>query len=144
MEAIDKLLEAINDYKTNHGEFPKVKISRAFWEENADGVAKLSNDGVDIAVVDNLVGESSFIFWDIPTGGKPVKTLNDLKEHVDQMVAEGKGDWPVVTMPSDACVYLPIKLYPVIPGEEPYEGFKQYASIDGKPEAEHILVVIGD
>lgn len=143
MKPVDNLFEAIETHYTAHGEYPKVVISKEFWENHATEVAELSSKGVDIEVSEKMYFKTFYL-----EGGdsdtRHVKTLNDLKKHIDEMVSEGKGEWPVLCMPPDANVYLPISFHPIIPSKEPENDIERYAAIAGDPEREFILFIVDD
>ncbi|REL39146.1 hypothetical protein DYD21_04095 [Rhodohalobacter sp. SW132] len=143
MKPVDNLFEAVENHFSTYGVYPKVVISREFWEDHATEVAQLSSKGVDFEVDDRMHFKTFYL-----EGGdsdvRHVETLNDLKKHIDEMVAEGKGEWPVLSMPPDANVYLPISFYPIIPSKDPENDIERYAAIAGDPEREFILFLVGD
>lgn len=58
MYSFDQLVEAVNNFKDQHGSWPTVNISKDFWEEHADEIADLSQKGVDITVVPVHIGSA--------------------------------------------------------------------------------------
>lgn len=123
------------------GYCPKVKISNAFWEEHADAIAGLANEGVNIQVVEELVLNSSFVVEETQNEGNQIDTLHDLKEVVDRWVAEGKGDWPVRQMLLGVDLYMPLRLHAIVPGQAPEEGLELAPEFPGAPPGEHILIL---
>lgn len=142
--SFDLLLERINDFYLNQGYYPKVRISKAFWEEYAHEIADLAKDSISINVVDNLRSRHSFLLEEVDMEEAKIYTLNELRDRVDRWVMEGKGSWPVHCMATDDDVYVPIQLYAILPGEAPMEGLELMADFPGAPDGEHILVVTGD
>ena len=111
MTPFDRLLAAINEYRLNHGHFPRVRISKAFWEDNADEIAKLSSDGINIQVVESLKINSSFLLESPPPAGWPVRNAYDMKRLAELLIAQGKGSWPKKQTYTSWFAYTP--LYPV-------------------------------
>ena len=144
MKSIEHLRKKHATHKDKHGKYPTVRISKGFWEENADVIAELSNQGIDINVDDRILLKNTFLLGDIEKAGTTVDTVKDLKKLVDQMVEDGKGDWPLRNMPPDTNSYHKLRFYTIVPGEEPYEGLQLFPSFWGAPKAEHILVQIGE
>ncbi|SMO72460.1 hypothetical protein [Fodinibius sediminis] len=144
MKSITQLREAINSFIDAHGSKPAIKISKAYWEDNASEIAMLSKEGYDIVVTEELESRKSFHVGPSPNLYPTVNTLNDLKEQVDRLIEEGKGHWPVKYLPHDANCYLQIKLCPIIPGNAPFEGLELMSGFADAPEGEHILMLVGN
>lgn len=142
MSLIDDLLEAINIYYQEHGHYPQVEISQPFFDDHAWDIDKLSKDGISVRVVDKLYFRSFNLIG--ATKGQNIDTLHELKKLVDKMVSEGKGHWPVRGIPPDAKVFLPIHLYPIIPGDDPAEHDLENEITAGHPESEYIRIIMGD
>lgn len=142
--SFDLLLERINDFYHNEGFYPKVRISKAFWEQFAHEIADLASDGITINVVDNIRNRHSFLLGKTDTRATQIDTLKDLKKQVDKWVKEGRGHWPVRCMAMNADVYIPIQLFAIVPGEAPEDGLELFKEFPGAPKGEHILVITGD
>lgn len=142
MKPIDNLIDAVNEYFHKHGEYPKVVISREFWEEHHNEIAKLHNEGTEFEVREILAFRTFFIEKEERV--QQIDTLADLKKRVDELFSEGKGHWKVLSMPPDANVFLPVNIFPVIPGQNPEDHILEYESIAGDPESEYIRFIIGD
>ena len=144
MKSIEHLRNKLSTYKDKHGQYPKVRISRDFWEEHAEEIVRLSNQGIDITVDEKILLKNTFLLGRTEKAGNQVDTVKDLKSLVDLMVKEGKGDWPIRNMPPDSNTYHRLRFYSIVPGEEPYEGLQRFPSFWGAPKAQHILVQIGE
>lgn len=73
-----------------------------------------------------------------------IRTLNELKVVIDQLVEEGKGDWPVVHKADEGPVYTPVKVYAIDPDEVPdLEGLQLDQSFVDAPDGKHIVVDFG-
>lgn len=142
MEPIDNLLDAVNNYFHDHGKYPKVIISREFWEEHPHEIAKLDKEGIEIEVKENLQFRTFYLEKEERV--QQITTLADLKKRVDELVSEGKGYWKILAMPPDANVFLPVNIFPIIPGQDPEEHILEFESIAGDPESEYIRFIIGD
>lgn len=142
--SIDLLRERINDFYHNEGYYPKVRISKAFWEQFAHEIADLAKDNISINVVDNIRSRHSFFLEKANDKSPEIDTLLDLKKVVDKWVGQGKGHWPTRCMSMDDDIYIPIQLYAIVPGEAPMDGLELFEEFWGAPEAEHILVVTAD
>lgn len=142
--SFELLLDRINDFYHNHGYYPKVRISKAFWEQYAHEIADLAKDNISINVVENISGPHSFLFKKAHEKSPKIDILLDLKKQVDKWIGEGKGHWPVRCMGMHSDIYIPIHLYAVVPGEVTIEGVDLQKEYLQSPEAEHILVITGD
>jgi hypothetical protein len=140
---LERLKRLLAEHYKEHDRYPSVRISKDFWENHASAIAKLADKGINIQVDENIVLENTFLLDDLETKGQTVDTLHDLKKVVDQLVAEGKGDWPVRNMPPDTNSFHKITLYTVIRGEEPFEGFAYYPNVWSEPLNEYIRLEIG-
>jgi len=138
----EQLQQQVTKFKQEHERWPKVRISPDFWERNADGIARLSRQGIPITVDENIRLENTFLLETVDKAGHRIDTIADLKAYADKLVEEGKGDWPVRIMPSDTNTYHKLNFYAIIPGEAPGEGAELFPSFAGTPEGEFILVQI--
>lgn len=144
MKPFELLLDRINQFEENEGYLPKVRISRAFWNEYAHEIADLAKDDISINVVDSIRGPHSFLLEKASEKSLEIDTLFDLKQMVDKWVGQGKGHWPVRCMSMDDDIYIPIQLYAIVPGEAPLDGLELFTEFWGAPSAEHILVITAD
>lgn len=142
MSSIEDLLNAINNYYHQYGTYPSVEISPAFFDEHSWDIEKLSKDGINVRVVEKLHFRSYAIIT--KPKGQNIDSLDDLKLVVDMLVNEGKGHWPVRGIPPDSNVFLPIHLYPIIPGDDPAEHDLENEITAGHPKSEYIRIVMGD
>lgn len=142
MSSIENLQKAINNYFHSYGVYPSVEVSPTFFDDHAWDIEKLSKDGIDIRVIDKLHFRSYAIIT--KQKGQNIDTLDNLKAVVDKLISEGKGHWPVRGIPPDSNVFLPIHLYPIIPGDDPSEHDLENEITAGHPKSEYIRIIMGD
>lgn len=142
MKPVDNLLEAVKTFYHEHGKYPDVEVSSEFFDEYAWDIDKLSKDGITVRVVDKLHFRSFNLLS--PSKGQEINTLDDLKRIVNNLVNEGKGHWPIRGIPPDSHVFLPIHLYPIIPGDDPSEHDLENEITAGHPKSEYIRIIMGD
>ncbi|WP_139240323.1 hypothetical protein [Fodinibius roseus] len=142
--SFDLLLSRIDDFYHTHGYYPNVKVSMAFWENNARNIAQLANKYIEITVTKNLRAKDSFLLEGMEEQSSVIDTLFDLKSQVDTWIMEGKGHWPVRCKAMNVAVYIPIQLFAIVPGEATIKGLDLDKNFPGTPKGEHILVLTRD
>lgn len=69
-------------------------------------------------------------------------TVNDLKDIINSLINEGKGDLPIVLKGHESKSYYPITFHRIHPAEEqvPYQGLRLNQNFRNAPKGEHILI----
>ncbi|NGP88590.1 hypothetical protein [Fodinibius halophilus] len=138
-----RLVRSIKAHKEEHGNHPKVRVSRKFWANHSKNLEKLSDQGIKIEVDDAILLDDTFLLDVEQEKEYKAETIKDLKKIIDKLVDEGKGNWPVRNMPMNTDTYHNVELYTIVPGEAPYTGLELIPSHEGAPDGEHVLLQMG-